>query len=239
VQLAEIPVSTNLIAYTDSDVEVNEFSYTYRARIIDSCGRPGGVSNEAQTILLRSERDDVRLLCYLQWNPYQTWNGPVLGYRLYRGIDGVFSSTPLAFLPQDVLTYLDDLNDITFTGKVCYYLEAVEGSNIYNDPELSKSNETCQVFEPIVYVPNAFIVTGINNTFFPVISNFDPTEYHFTILDRWGQTVFRSDTPSEVWNGTVQSSGKPAETATYVYMVELRDGSGTEIIKRGHVSLLR
>jgi gliding motility-associated-like protein len=239
VQVAQIPVSTNLISYTDADVDVTEFSYTYRARIIDSCGRPGGVSNQAQTILLRSEKDDVRLLCYLQWNPYQNWNGPILGYRLYRGIDGIFSSTPLAFLPHDVLTYLDDLNETTFTGKVCYYVEAIEGSNVYNAPELSKSNETCEVFEPIIYVPNAFIVTGINNTFFPVISNFDPTEYHFTILDRWGQTVFRSNTPGEVWDGTVQGTSKPAETATYVYMVELQDGNGTEIIKRGHVSLLR
>ena len=239
VQLAEIPVTTVLISYTDSDVDVTEKSYTYRARVIDSCGRPGGLSNLAQTLLLRSEKDDVRMLCYLQWNPYQAWDGPILGYRLYRGIDGVFNSTPLAFLSHDVLTYLDDLNDLNFTGKVCYYIEAIEGSNVYNAPELSRSNETCQVFEPIVYVPNAFIVTGINNTFFPVISNFDPTEYHFTILDRWGQTVFRSDTLGEAWDGTTQHSGKPAETATYVYMVEIRDGNGTEIIKRGHVSLLR
>ena len=51
--------------------------------------------------------------------------------------------------------------------------------------------------------------------------------------------MFRSNTPGEVWDGTIQGTGKAAETATYVYMVELRDGNGIEIIKRGHVSLLR
>jgi gliding motility-associated-like protein len=220
-------------------VEVNRFSYTYRARVVDSCGRPGTASNIGKSILLNVQKDDVRLLTYLNWTPYIQFDGSVISYNLYRGIDDVFSTVPLATLSNDVLSFTDDLNSVTFTGKVCYYVEAIEGSNLYNDPQISRSNEACEVFEPILYVPNAFMPDGVNKIFIPVITNFDPTDYRFTIFDRWGQVLFQTTTPEEGWNGSIAFSNKMAETATYVYMITMHDGNGIEIVKRGHVTLLK
>lgn len=238
-EIGQVPVSSNNISFTDSDVEVDKFSYTYRARIIDSCGRPGAISNLAKTILLTAQKDDIRLLNYLNWNDYVDFDGSILGYNLYRGIDSSFTSTPLATLGPFERSYTDDLNNVTFTGRVCYYVEAIEGDNIYNAPEISRSNVVCDVFEPIIYVPNAFMPEGINTTFRPVITNFDPTDYRFTIIDRWGQVVFQTDSPVEGWSGYILASGKMAETATYIYMVTMHDGNGIEIIKRGFVTLLK
>jgi gliding motility-associated-like protein len=237
--LVQVPVTSDNMTYLDTDVEVNRFSYTYRARVVDSCGRPGTASNIGKSILLNVQKDDVRLLTYLNWTPYIQFDGSVISYNLYRGIDDVFSTVPLATLSNDVLSFTDDLNSVTFTGKVCYYVEAIEGSNLYNDPQISRSNEACEVFEPILYVPNAFMPDGVNKIFIPVITNFDPTDYRFTIFDRWGQVLFQTTTPEEGWNGSIAFSNKMAETATYVYMITMHDGNGIEIVKRGHVTLLK
>ena len=92
---------------------------------------------------------------------------------------------------------------------------------------------------PIIYVPNAFVPEGINTIFKPVLSDFDPADYDFTIIDRWGQAIFRTNIPSEGWDGRIAFSGEMAVTGTYLYMLTLRDGDGIEIIKRGHVTLLK
>jgi gliding motility-associated-like protein len=227
------------VNYIDTDVDVNQFSYTYRARLIDSCGRPGITSNIAKTILLTIQKDDVRMLNYLNWNAYTDFDGEILGYNLYRGLDGVFSGSPYATLLSSQRSFEDNLDSLTFTGKVCYYVEAIEGDNIYNEPEISRSNTVCEVFEPILYVPNAFFPDGINKIFIPVIGNFDPHAYQFTIFDRWGQIIFETESPLEGWNGNIAFSNKMAETGMYVYMITMHDGNGIEIIKRGHVTLLK
>ena len=136
-------------------------------------------------------------------------------------------------------SFTDDLNDVTFTGKVCYYVEAIEGSNIYNAPKISRSNIACQLFEPIIYIPNAFVPEGFNPCFYPVITNFDPTDYRMVIFDRWGQEIFHSTIPTDKWCGNIGNTSEMAMTGTYVYMITLRDGEGTEIVKRGHVTLLK
>lgn len=237
--LIQITVTSNNVNYIDADVEVNRYSYTYRARLIDSCGRPGMTSNSAKTILLTIQKDDVRMLNYLNWNAYSDFDGEILGYNLYRGLDGIFSGTPHASLLSSQRSYEDNLDSLTFTGKVCYYVEAIEGDNLYNDPEISRSNSVCEVFEPILYVPNAFVPDGFNKIFIPVISNFDPVGYQFTIFDRWGRIIFETESPIEGWNGNIAFSNKMAETGMYIYMITMHDGNGIEIIKRGHVSLLK
>jgi hypothetical protein len=237
--LVQIPVVGDEVVYTDTDVNVQSNSYTYRARVVDSCGRPGTSSNIAQTILVRVMKDDVGLQNYLNWNPYTDFDGSILGYNVYRGIDSVFSGPPIAALGPDEHSYLDDLNSVTFTGRVCYFVEAIEGSNRYNAPQISRSNVACDVFEPLIYIPNAFMPDGFNPCFFPEITNFNPENYRFVIFDRWGQEIFHTTAFGDKWCGMIGNTDKMAETATYVYMITLTDGNGNEIVKRGHVTLLK
>ena len=237
--LAVVPVTSNLVTYTDTDVDVHAYSYTYRARIVDSCGGFGLASNSAKTIHLDIQKDDIRLKAYLNWNSYSEFDGPVLGYAVYRGIDGIFPALPFTTVGNSVRSLEDDLNDVSFTGKVCYVIEAIEGNNRYNETERSKSNEACTVFEPLIYIPNAFMPEGINAVFKPVLTNFDPTNYRFTIFDRWGQVIFQTDSPIEGWSGIISSTGEMAPTGSYLYMVVMQDGNGIEIVKRGHVVLLK
>lgn len=237
-ELIQVPVTSNVVTYTDQDVDVSKHRYIYRARIVDSCGQYGITSNTAQTILLTIQKDEIQQKTYLNWNEYQQFNGHVLGYNLYRSIDDGFPEIH-ASLTGDQLSFQDDLSEVNFKGKVCYHVEAVEGDNAYNDPQVSRSNTVCDDFQPIIYIPNAFIPDGVNDTFIPVLSNFDPADYQFTIFDRLGQVIFETNDPTSGWNGIIPTSGKQAEVATYIYRVKMHDGNGVELVKRGHVTLLR
>src|SRR5690606_22637904 len=125
------------------------------------------------------------------------------------------------------------------TGKICYYVQAIEGMNVYGFSESSISNIRCSTVPPLIYIPNAFTPNGLNPIFKPVLSDFDPTNYDFTIFDRWGQAIFKTSDPTQGWDGKLKISGKIANTGTYIYYVKLHDGNGIEIIKRGYVTLLK
>jgi hypothetical protein len=237
--LVELPLSSNTLNYVDTDVDVANYSYSYRARIIDSCGKQGVVSNVAKTILLSIQKDAVRNINYINWSPYSEFNGEVIGYAVYRGIDGIFTDVPITVQNSNLRSFEDDLSTYEFTGKVCYYVDAIEGSNIFNAPERARSNVACEVFEPLIYIPNAFLPGGINSTFQPVLTNFSPIDYRFTIFDRWGQAIYQTDSPEGAWDGTISFSGELAETGSYIYMLVLHDGNGVEIVKRGFVTLLK
>lgn len=238
-EIGQIQPAGGTLTFTDTDVDVSSYSYTYRMQVIDSCNRPGQISNEARTILLTVQDDDVEKLTYLYWNPYGDWNGSILGYNVYRGYDGVFSGAPIATVSPGQYYFSDDVNNVVSDGRICYKVEAVESFNIFGLAERSFSNEACITLPPLIYIPNAFTPGGLNPVFKPILSDFDPVDYDFTILDRWGQAVFRTNQPDEGWDGHIDLSGKMAETGTYVYMVTLHDGDGIEIIKRGHVTLLK
>lgn len=238
-EIGRVPATGSVLDFTDYDVNTNTTSYVYRVQVIDSCFQAGDISNEAKTILLEIRNDDVAKLNYLQWNAYREFDGSILGYNIYRGIGGVTGASLIATVAPDVLSYQDDVNDVISEGKICYYVEAIESMNSYGFSERSLSNDACAVLPPLVYIPNAFRPDGINKIFRPVVSDFDVDSYNLTIFDRLGQPIFETNLYDEGWDGHIALSGKMASTGTYIYMVTLRDGNGVEIIKRGHVSLLK
>lgn len=237
--LEEIENPAQVTYFVDEDVDVYAKSYTYQVLYYDSCGFVGEPSNIGKTILTNVQTDDLDLLNYITWNPYEEFDGSVIGYNVFRGIDGIFDPTPIATVSPMQRSYVDDMNDWSFEGKVCYYIQAVEGSNLFNQPNYSVSNAPCAVVEPLIYVPNAFIPTGINNEFKPVITYFQVDDYRMTIFDRWGQVVFQTNEYSEGWNGRFNNVNGETALGTYVYMIEVHDGEGNEIVKRGHVTLVR
>jgi gliding motility-associated-like protein len=238
--IEKIPATNSFNTFTDEDVKTDRYSYTYRVRIIDSCGNEAGVSNEVSTILLRVQSDEINMKNFVSWSPYIGYNGSIIRYNLYRGFDGVFDWSPLAVLSINQLNFQDDLiNYFELSGKICYYVEAVESMNIYSFSEISRSNETCSIYEPLIYIPNAFTPGGINPIFKPVVSLVNPLAYNLSILSRWGDVIFETNDMNEGWDGIITLSDQKAETGLYMYVLRVKNGDGEEITKRGHVSLLR
>ncbi|MFT5859774.1 MAG: gliding motility-associated-like protein [Flavobacteriaceae bacterium] len=239
-EIAQVPmVGSTTVSITDEDVNVDEQSYVYRVQTIDSCGLLADITNEAETILMHIQADDVAKLIYLNWNAYREFDGSILGYNIYRGIDRVFSSVPFATVASNTLSFVDDINNVISTGKICYYLEAIEATNSYNISEISRSNIVCAVIPPTIYIPNAFMPDGINKVFKPIISDFDATAYDFIVFNRWGQIMFRTNYYDEGWNGAVRQNGQMAANGTYLYTVSVTDGNGVEVVTRGHVTLVK
>lgn len=238
--LGEVPATASTLSMTDVDVDVDNFSYTYRAIVVDSCGNLGATSNRARTILLKVTEDQTRLSTYLNWSPYGDYDGGVLQYQIYRGIDGIYPATPTAIVPPDQRFYEDLVDELGFehSGKVCYFVVAEESINQYGIQELSFSNDVCAVIQPLVYVPNAFTPGGLNPIFIPVVSFQDVSKYEFSIVDRWGQLVFQTNDPAQGWDGHHQQSGKLVAPNVYVYVLKVVDGNNQEYFFRGNVSVI-
>ncbi|HRH37769.1 MAG TPA: hypothetical protein PK760_05460, partial [Flavobacteriales bacterium] len=96
------------INYVDVDVNTAYNGYLYRMQVVDSCGLSSITSNVGSNILLRvtPRLDGVNVL---DWNGYIQWAGTVLGYNLYRSVDGGAMEL-IATLPADPWNYEDNVN---------------------------------------------------------------------------------------------------------------------------------
>ncbi len=57
------------------------------------------------------------------------------------------------------------------------------------------------------------------------------------IYDRWGKQVFSTNDPKSGWDGF--SGGEKLSSAVFSYFLKARLYSGSEIIKKGNLSLVR
>jgi gliding motility-associated-like protein len=62
-------------------------------------------------------------------------------------------------------------------------------------------------------------------------------EFHLKIFDRWGELVFETKDQNVCWDGTY--NGKIMNTASFVYVLDLRTFAGAEINRSGNLSLVR
>jgi hypothetical protein len=230
--------TSNLYFYEDAEIDGNQGAYNYKINLIDSCGNLGQESNIATTIFLRVSTQDTEMKSTLAWSPYYGFDGNIVEYRVYRGINGVFEPEPIAILSSSIRGYVDDLSDYYDSeGEFCYRVEAVESVNSYARSEVSYSNTVCVTIEPIVYIPNAFTIDGYNPIFLPVISLYDFESYDLQIYNRWGEIVFNTDDRYLGWNGE-GNDGDLKPEGVYVYLLRFKDEFGTEYEYKGSLTML-
>lgn len=239
-EIARVPIAGVETEYIDDNVDVFKESYTYRIKYLDSCGFSVNPANEVTTILLKiNQVNEAALTVNLQWNPYSLFDGGVSHYFIRRSINGVYDWNPIYSGDGNHLNFEDQLDEnIVMNGKVCYYVTAQEGQNIFGFAEASQSNEACYVFEPIIYIPNAFTPGGLNPIFIPVINLANVQEYKMVIFDRWNNVIFNSSDITIGWDGKM-NNGMKAPLGVYGYQITVSDGNGKDIRKMGHVTLIR
>ncbi|MBZ5859251.1 PKD domain-containing protein [Flavihumibacter profundi] len=93
------------------------------------------------------------------------------------------------------------------------------------------------------FIPNTFSPNndGQNDVFYPRGNGVDRIQ-SMRIFNRWGELVFErknfpANTPSEGWNG--QYKGAPAQSDTYVYIVEVICDNAQIVPLKGNVTLIR
>jgi gliding motility-associated-like protein len=93
-----------------------------------------------------------------------------------------------------------------------------------------------------LFVPNGFSPNGdgINDVFKVSGNAIDFEEYEFTIFDRWGQEVFSSTNPEDVWTGEFNDGEYYVGNSSYQYRLKVksvfdvnhRDYSGSILLFR-------
>lgn len=229
----------SIFSFTDSNVFPERGAYQYRINLIDTCGRVGNVSNIGKTVFLEVETDHTRLMHTLSWSAYGGFDGPIIRYDIYRGENGVFEASPIASTLPGVRSYVDDVSSFyNSQGQFCYRIEAIEGVNSYGFSETAFSNTVCAVVDPLVYIPNAFLINGENNIFLPVVSLYDFDSYSLVIYNRWGEQIFTTYDRYEGWNGENLIFGGYHEEGVYVYQLTFSDREGNDYDYQGTVTLL-
>ncbi|MNK05622.1 PKD domain protein [compost metagenome] len=109
---------------------------------------------------------------------------------------------------------------------------------VYDINGCSASDQVHVYYEAIIYVPNTFTPdnNGTNETFFALGVNI--RDFKLEIFNRWGESVYRGDALSQMWNGTYE--GKPSPDGVYTWKIEYGEiltGERHQLV--GHVNLLR
>jgi gliding motility-associated-like protein len=101
--------------------------------------------------------------------------------------------------------------------------------------------DTVTVFVDIfcgeVFLPNAFSPNGDNQNDVLYVRGACIEYMDFYVFNRWGEQVFHSNDPAIGWDGVWR--GVPCENAVFTYLVKGKLFDGTEINKKGNVSLVK
>jgi gliding motility-associated-like protein len=104
---------------------------------------------------------------------------------------------------------------------------------------LTKQNALYVNPKGVIYIPNTFTPNrdNLNDGFIPRFTSIDSSDYAFEIFNRWGERVFYTNDPTQVWNGTF--AGDICQQGIYAWRLSTRFYSGDPINKEGVVHLLR
>ncbi len=180
----------------------------YYLQAIDSCGNAGSNSEIFCSIDLEGNPGLQQNI--LGWNQFTVWQPDY--YNVYGG-----TSEPLAFIST-----ITDTNFI-HSGISCldnytYRIEAVRD----NAPECKTSfSDTVKVFCSDVVFPNVFTPNndGDNDFFLPIIAK-NVVSIHIDIFNRWGNKIYSSTDPQNLWDGR-DFNGNECADATYYYAADV------------------
>lgn len=90
---------------------------------------------------------------------------------------------------------------------------------------------------PVYDVPNAFTPNGDGLNDVIQVDGFGIKKFSWKIYNRWGKLVFVSNNKNMGWDGKVNNIVQPQEVYNYILEIEFFDGSN--VTKKGDITLLR
>ncbi|HAW52512.1 MAG TPA: hypothetical protein DCX54_09340 [Flavobacteriales bacterium] len=246
----KIPADS-VVTMNDRSALTDQFQYFYKVDIYDSCGAFMASSNFNSTIHLKVEANSTKRVNKLEWTNVYGWEGGTFAYHIYRFLDGNQLREPITKFPDSGRTtvFYDSLllinDNITAgnpsQGEYCYYVVAEENEPTFKGvaPAYSNSNEVCVVQQPYLTIPNAFTPNGDgkNETFRPILVYHDSSSYEFYVVNRWGETIYKTNSVAASWDGT--NNGKPVPPGVYVYSVRYKASTGEQFEKQGTIAVIR
>jgi gliding motility-associated-like protein len=91
-----------------------------------------------------------------------------------------------------------------------------------------------------IHIPTAFSPDGIGNSennSYSIIAGKNIKTVYFTIFDRWGNIILKSDSKNFTWDGTYKN--KPCNSGVYAYQAEVLYIDGKREVLSGNITLIR
>jgi gliding motility-associated-like protein len=198
---------SGLISGSYSVVATDQNGCTASAQVAVSSTSASGVSLIANDTLL--EFGDSATLQVLGANTY-LWAPP----------DGLSCTNCPSVIASPLASTLYQVTGVDSSG--CGYLLNVK---------LEVDIELNEIFVPDAFSPNS---DGINDKVFVRGSI---KEFSFSVFNRWGDVVFRTQNQSTGWDGTFR--GKELEVGVFVYYLSGTDAAGNAFNKKGNISLVK
>lgn len=97
--------------------------------------------------------------------------------------------------------------------------------------------------ESYIFVPNSFTpdADGTNDVFAPIILGLtNDYRYSFRVYDRWGDVIFETNDPNDVWTGNIHGGDYYAQPDAYIYEITLQLRAGESPFRKvGTIILIR
>lgn len=230
-------ISNGDTSLIDTEVEVDQHSYTYTTYLKDACGGLSLVSNKAKTMVLQTSLQANDILLYdplINWSPYQEWHSGVEYYSLMFKNDETGAYEEIARKQSgDSLRHYHK-NIAAVQRFYCYKALAFQQDSL---DIYSESNEVCVSTAPRLYAPNIFTINGDNLNEQFVLGGIFLDTYLLKVYNRYGELVFESNDIHHSWDGS--NKGQPCAADVYVYLAEGTGWLGQKITLTGNVTLLR
>ncbi len=215
---------------------VDDQSYWFRIRCVDSCGDIGPPGKESRSILLRTSMDSLERP-YLEWSSYLGWEKPPHHYLVER-MEPDGSIVELAVLAPTDSSYTDRITEDAGRADYCYRITAFleDGDYRSSGQVWSHSNISCAPVVSRIFVPNAFTPNHdlLNDRF--EVKGMYIREYRIRIYNRWGQLLFESQRFRNDWDGTYKEV--PSQEDVYMYMIDAVGTDGKVYHLKGNLTLL-
>jgi len=116
-------------------------------------------------------------------------------------------------------------------------LETVYTATVTDENGCKNWAEVPIIFEPLIFVPNAFTPDGddFNNYFQAIAHNID--EFEMLIFNRWGEMIYTMQNLEDYWDGSYM--GSLVVDDVYVWQIVYTDLKGIAYELRGHVVVLK
>jgi gliding motility-associated-like protein len=214
-------------SYLDQEFGFEERQFYYSVSYVNSCGGVSPVVTTAQNILLNFNQDES--VVNFNWNSFTGFNSQLREYIIVKydenmnlidenniGLDTLFS--------ENIAQTVDQLS--------FYQVEAHSESGLIAYSNLLRYKIPSSFFVPSAFSPNGDAL----NEEIHVVGKFIE-EVEFSIYNRWGTLIFRSNSLEKGWDGFLPN--RPAPEGTYSYTVRVKDKYGEEYYKSGVFNLIR
>jgi gliding motility-associated-like protein len=126
-----------------------------------------------------------------------------------------------------------------------YCVTVYDANNCHDTACVTVTVEVCSSAGTL-YLPNAFSPNSDGNNDALQIYYGIPEcikEFHLTIFDRWGSKAYETTDPAFKWNGVYNKSilqgTSEANTEVFIYYMNVKIMDGTQISRKGNISIVR